>query len=1161
MSSTTTTALFDLLPAYFNKAKDDIVSFLTQPSLGVSSAVAEMVAQALSQADGTAVAGDGVALGDVLKSFLPAAVLPPSCVAATFTNLTFTANPQDQSLTFAGEIALPAAVFQFSAMFSLSSTVTSNIRSTAESLTGTVSVAGSAFSAQYDLSANKQTLTATYTPPADTTLDIGAIFGVFSVKTPDGVSDALAKLGFTAQQALLVVSLGDDASSALIQGSCELGDAFLLASSGGEEQGWTLTAGGCIAPPSGGQLTLKDLPLIGQDCLVDFSLAGGAELMVCTGKVNNFQVPLPEGSSSPLANFQPNLTPGATVAAVIDLTETADGTIAGNLVKMLGSDASTSQLFMVGQVPPGKLTIGLGVRPLLPKLPLNFDLTLAITPALLTVQLQGVCTLSGGSLDGLTFTAYLDISPETVTGGLGFDYPDGFKPNLPILPDLDLFELDGMLGVDLEKEEVLVGILTKFSMTSTAPDGSGPDGSKLNDVMPNVDGVSATSQLPEMAANEVALVMGVNVETAIPDIDLLILQFNDISLQGLLQCVPAVNSDAINSPIVSNLTATDIYLYWCDELPGALTLPDGTTPPTGFKFHGAFNFWDRLQVWASIAIIVSAEEGTSTGVSGQFYLSPVHVAGLLDIVSDGSEVPTEDMENALEQAGFKSGGPFLEFDSAGPTFLEGSWNMTIAGCATAAIDVTVTEQEFQFDLDMSVADFFKTDLTCTLDQDLKWSAAFDADLNGTLQLPVVVGIALGEANVGSGVSVDVDATCSFSGSILADPADLSLTVTGSFTFAGDSWSLPSNGLRIDLNKHVITDIKQLPQAILDAIGAEADNIFASALEGSTKLLVQFFNKEWSALVGVLETAYKDIAQTVAFICGRHRKKQPACPWLANNILVWTQGTTITSDPLNLDPNYSPAAIYLINGLQRYCIPDMTTYGRITTVLRPSSVVFKDGDPSGFSPDYVITIPVAPTEMPSAQDGTIYWTDNGGTPVTLNLTISIYDKNMNVVPSRYQIPGDGTSYQDNLSSLKVQNKPALLKLPCANDDINWLTDSFPFGDTCLCTADQSTYYLFRSGVTQLIPGTCAIFNLDFAYLPQSAISGIPQNPTALPTINNGDCVRATEAIYYVMNNALYHIKTAQDYTDWGLDAKTLVEVDPDILNLLVIKGDLKNNPNG
>jgi hypothetical protein len=199
--------------------------------------------------------------------------------------------------------------------------------------------------------------------------------------------------------------------------------------------------------------------------------------------------------------------------------------------------------------------------------------------------------------------------------------------------------------------------------------------------------------------------------------------------------------------------------------------------------------------------------------------------------------------------------------------------------------------------------------------------------------------------------------------------------------------------------------------------------------------------------------------------------------LKDGALVAAMGSQITTDPN--DPNYSPDAIYIVNGLQRYWVPDPDT---LTWLQNHGSTLFNQQDESqGYTPDYVITIPLQdPAVMfPSVVDGALCWRlDDSGNVLTLMISEKTSE------PAYYEI--QAPDYLARLAQLGIQR--TVMNLPCLTQDIRRYHKS-DLDPVCQVAADGRNTQNFSDGVREPIP---AGYNAKVKTytITQSGYDGIP-----------------------------------------------------------------------
>jgi hypothetical protein len=1189
VSSALVSSLLDTLQQYLQQSVPDIQNYLT--GKGVDSNVAAIVAQAVSTADGNPVymgQGGSITLNQVLSPFLPADVTPPSAWSSVaFSDLSFTANMQDSSFGFGGNLTCPISVaglqLQFDAELSLSSTVSNGTRQTSGDLSGTLEFATATFSATYEFDPDSDTLTADWSPTDGSTVDLNDLCSAIVTDVPTGaLTNTIAHLTLTKASFDLDLS---ETTTLTMEAQCQLGSAFVVIQSSGSTP---VLALGCQLGGGSSSIGIDQLSQFDFTVPPSFDLSLGAAVMLAsTGTIANFQVPNPNlGVTWPFESYPLTLQAGFTVGALLDLTDSSAITFNIQNVIAQANNPAPDYLLLEVQFPALDLTVELGQLQLM-KSPFTLDLSLTIfTQPTFAVEFTGSCTIANTSthtstLNGLTFSASLTVTDESVMGDLDFSYETGFNPPLPYLKGLWIYELAGMMGLDFDKQEVTLGIMGMFSIGTQPQSSSTTDSNynKLNPMMPAA-GKTPSQAAPYLQEDEFALIMGVNddaVVVPIPDVDLLILRLSSIKLTDFLTCTLGKGAPSISSPVLTNLWAKDIQIYWCDDSPGGLRLPDGTPAATGFQFQGAFNFWDKLQAWSDIDVTLASQDSSTPGAStqfiGQFYVSPISMRGMLTITSDGKTSPPSSMLTAMKDAGISSGGPYFDLDTNGPTYLAASWQIKLLDW-TDTISVTVTSDLFTFTFANQDSTNFTSDFfTCTLSTDTKrLEVHFSGYLNGSLDLPVLVGLALGSVLTGQGTDEVINAT--YDAIMVVDVSDgFSLTLNGTFSFDNDTrvWSLPHISLTDEIDKW-----GDIPGTLLDYIGQDAESIFKDALVEAGTLIVQNIDKTWGEISNQLDSAYDDIKNTIGEFFGIHKTQREKTPWLRNSAIVSAVGSDPSlSDPK--DPNYTDQSVYRIRGLQRIYIPDQLT---LTSLRATNSYTFFEQPDSEFDPDYVVTIPVAATEWPSIADGTIYWDYNGGNPNRVFLAVSCYRDGI-TIPTHYEIQTQAPqTYVNTVANPPTSNPPVELKLPCASVDIQSIAGS-PLSACCLLTptasattqpASGAPIVVFFDGICRHVPDPSTLAILDPSkvgklpvWMPELGFNGIPQGP-GLTALTDGDLVMSStqtpnQPVYYIDNSQLLHVPNMEAMSNWGFSLNNVIAIDDQTLSILAMGGELPENPPG
>ena len=845
--------LFDALANWIQQQQtEQFIHDTLVSQFSMNDAVASMIAHAIAtKGEVDLDLSQPITLSQLLDPALPSGVsLPSSWAAVNIDSASFTANVTDASFAFAGAMSAPLSLAgnscQWAAQISLSSVVTNGARDTSGMLSGALAFAQVTFDGKYQFAPGVQTFEADVQPQAGPIklADVYNSLGTALPSLPDGMPD----LSLTGARLELDMS---GAKTAILYAQWMLngtqGDVVVATSN--ESGKWE--AGACLDL----QTDLSTWPVIGAS-FADFPISvASAKLVVASGTITLSEEFDTETDTSTAVVMQS----GVSIFAFLALSTGGNATLA-NLTKFLSfnnTNSNTTQLMLEAQLPAAKLTVDLGNLPLFGTSMASASLSIA---APFDFSLTGSLTFE--KLNNLQFDATLAVTDEEVEGTL--DLQAGQPIQLPAIPGVYIDEVGGLLGFDFDKQEATAGFEAKFNIGSSYndPGGDAPDASALNGIMPKADGSAQNRAISTPVADRCALVMGIGVEDLVPDIDLALLQVSSIGLGDIVTAL--VNPPRTDlTTVLDSISLTNILVYWCDDAPGGIVMPDGSTVSPGFEFRGTINFWTMFSASADLKI-----KGTSC--SGAFTMSPITFGSFLTITAD------------------PNGPPYITFDTGANNLLSASWLVKIVD-TTQTLDVTVDRSAFQFSFSTSDLGVFTGNLTCSLDPHLQhFEFVCNAGLSFTIHLSPIAGVDLGD------IPIDTSVTATVSADLTSSGADLH--VSGTFTFENDS-------LSFSVSLDAPSTLKGLPDAIAAGIVNDADNIFSSAVNAMKGL----FEKYGEDAYKFVEEVADDVKNIVESLFGIHHSHKPS--WLQNGVLLKAE----TSDP-----------VYELHEYRRRWVPDVQT---------------------------------------------------------------------------------------------------------------------------------------------------------------------------------------------------------------------------------------------
>jgi hypothetical protein len=1111
----TSSVVFSRLLVFLqNKATSDTIkSYLT--GAGVPDTVADMIAQAITTGGTVSLPSpQSIQLGQLLQPLLPSKVSVPTMWAdSTLTVLSFDADVNNQQLALSGSLTVPLTLASFSTTLTLNLAMSISGATFTASLTGSLPLAKSEFTANCDLTQDGQTLSLTWTAADGEQLQLEDLCSDFNVswpKLPDGLPD----LHLTEASATVDLSQTADTFE-MTADSAYPGEAFIIVDKpdGGD---WRLAFGIALAAD------ISAFSPIGDFSDLDVTLTA-AELLVATDEFPDFEWPESAGDQASLfESFPFDLAQGVAIFAILDLSSAADQTLAGNLQALSKRNSqNTAKLLLSAQLQDHLadtlITASLGNCDIY-----GYDIALSLSIGLpLLVSASGSLTFT--KWNDLKAIVTLGITDEMVEGTVAVSKDDA-PYALIKLGDLKINELGGLMGIDFDKEEVVLGFVGQFTLGAVSTGGSSTDSppcpkTALKSMMP-AGGASTTP--PQTNAGELAVVVGIQAESGLPDVDLLILRLTKVDLTDLLGVVIDPPPDTSLMTILDSVKLKDVLLYWCDDAPGALLLPDGTKPNPGFKIHGEVDFWDKFDVWAELEI-------DDDGIKGLAYLSPIKIGDVLSIT--GAPPP----ENTVP-SDVTTGGPWLEIDtSASGTsdspYLAGSWDVKVFDIEEA-VNITVDDQGFTFSLTNNDADVFHSDFVCTVSQDwTQLQVEVKGGLTGDVPLPELDG-----DPITLHLYTSFDVTLAVSADDGGAPA---ISMSGSFTFGSDT--IGFSNLTVSISK-----FSDIPGAVLQAIKDHASSIFSEAINAAENLIEKYGD---DALKFLKEVADK-IKDTVYTLLHIHHDHSHHAAWLDN-------GNVVQGDGVNF---------YQIANNMRRLVPDAATLDDLVNRLhctvvwcsggeyyQGDSTKWPDPDSSDGSQLLVDSLPIDTLEVPSRMEGMIVNTPDD-------------DRTYLIVSSLKSAPGKYSIQDSDAFNAAVSNatRPFKTTQSSAKDDINQIDDNTDLKRYCTIYACSNPddppppgtqLYAFVDGVCYHIPDptTLALMTSDFQqsialpglltlypesleqYQDVTSFNAIPQGAGFVP-LAQGDFVEVSgEApVYWVDTtlNELRQFKNPQSVYNWN-----------------------------
>lgn len=595
----------------------------------------------------------------------------------------------------------------------------------------------------------------------------------------------------------------------LMGDSTTYGQGFFVASN---DDGWGFALG--LALPSPWTFGSLPAPLNSALSPLDFLTFEDAFFIVSSMTDDSFSfdefAPLSEGGVS--------IVPGLTFGSKVDLTGSAQGTIANNLQTVLGQDTLTVLAVISTDATKTQLSVALSGQPI-PVRPFtnltleNPQLVIAASP--LAVTFEGTFSLP---LDGKP----LDVETALSVGAKGATFSaDATTPGGITAPF-------GFNGVTLEQ----VGLVGGLQFT--------PPGVSM--------GLNGIFRVGSSPADSFALVLVLEGELINPV--LLYGKFGNIALAPVFDAV--FQGQLTLPPELQQLGLKDLYLCWAE--PGqTYKLPDGTTPPPGFGMNGTLDVTSDFTAQAALTINMSTDE---PGIAGSASMSAVNVGNGALVVTGKSAL----------------GGPLLAVSTSDEPYLNATLDVSMLKLASADVQATVGDG-FSFALGFNVAGRAQT-FNCDLVgyESFRASAALDFPLRASFGPVVAKDINLGTVNVNE--EFKGNASVSIGGSGVAG------SIGGSFG-RWSMPTLTLNASVTDLSNilgMVVAKISAEAQTVFSALFADAGTwlravqsgliTVAGGIAAIGKVLVNFFGETVPQAATLVYNNYsKDLGQLVQLLYG------------------------------------------------------------------------------------------------------------------------------------------------------------------------------------------------------------------------------------------------------------------------------------------------------
>lgn len=687
-------------------------------------------------------------------------------------------------------------------------------------LEGDLQMGSATFQLQYAMAKEAHVFTAFWQSQAGETLGFKEIAAaldiVHEVELPDGLEVQLTRAVFEYHVEKATFILAADANH---------GQAFFVAGKPAPEASWGFVFGVEFAG-----FRLSDLPVVGADLhAADFLHFKELGLLLSSQAWQRLQLPqfpAPDPMNSQqrrqgspaaptigdLSGTTLNLAQGLSAIAVLDFTQSqAPDARLSNLHTLVGQ----AELIMQATIAQNELTLsailrgGVTVRG-------SGDAAVGLANVRINLEIEPTFKVE---LFGSTFVAIGADTLEAV-GGMVISLTEaqcifeikaeraGQPADLPLpvgLQGVRLSELGVEMGVVFEPPAVDLGLMGKFNLITQA-----------------------------VGANEFALILGL--EGELPNLLLLYVFFEELTVENVVIAFTG-EPDTHVPALIQQIEASALSLYWAES---ALELPDGTSASGGFGFNG----FVQIGPFIGHARLTMSK---ATGIAGDAELAPINWRDVVTLTGRGQGVTiTEEEVNGIWQPKGKRllatgadsqssiyptrqrqvippGGAFILFNSQQAPYLDVSADLMVFNLLHTAVDITVTDKGFTFQLQASIGQTAHVEVDCEIDDNhFHGYAEFDLDIKGDIGPIIILDVNFGTIHLDVGFAVKLDITVNRDG--------FYVLVNGAFWF--DDYHLTMPELQITADFH---SLEQLPEKILEQIENEAETIFKEVFDFVEKL--------------------------------------------------------------------------------------------------------------------------------------------------------------------------------------------------------------------------------------------------------------------------------------------------------------------------------------
>ncbi len=678
------------------------------------------------------------------------------------------------------------------------------------------------FNLRYDFTPGRQVLTGTWNNTGQAGL--ATLAQAFGIGLPQaGVQ--LAGLEFTSVSFHIDWAVTGE-QAVLLSVATSAGDAFFLVRRPQPGQAWGFAFGLAVAHATRlSQVT----ELVGIEAAeLDFITIDSAYLLVSSAAYPSLQVP-GFAQIPALAGGQVPVSAGVSAGVRLDL---------GATPKRPDVTALTTLLAPRPPVFYADLTLSTDLRQFAMNVRLGGDLrikgagpsSLTLTDVSLVIKAQPVALTVHGSVTfpvgdtTLKATGFLTVGDSGLsaafdlagTGGNALPSPFGLK-------GVHLSDLGVELEAAVEPPSVAFGLLGKFTIGPGIPPPAGPP-------------VPVRALAAKPPPGEFALILGLDGE--IPNPLLLSMFLPELSVAQAIEAFTDQQPAGL-PPVVNNIRASDLMIYWCDA-PAGIQLPDGTWAYAGFGFNATLDIYG-LRAHGALKI-------DSHGITGEACIDPVHLHGVIDLTGRGLGTPAA----YSGQVTVRPGGPQIKVSTIASPYLDVDWTLVLFSTVSQSVNVVVDNSGFRFDIS-NAGPNYSSALHCVFDPKGRLELDFSVLLNLDVDLGVVNGAHIGRVHL-----ADTGLTARLVATVMPN---LAITIDGSFLVDGTSYVMPRLSASV-----AFSSLSEIPQRIFEQVKDQATTIFAQ-IRTSASTYLELARKGIIAQsddVGkVLRVAYQQTADQAA----------------------------------------------------------------------------------------------------------------------------------------------------------------------------------------------------------------------------------------------------------------------------------------------------------